>query len=334
VYGAGTEAFEGLRVPGAVDFLLRDLISPHAAGELREPPETRSRWDPDGLPWGMGDTDMWLHETDVERIPELGPFRSGRRTWSRYPSRVNAIIVDPDNWVRESERVIGVRAPELCAAGYTKPLAEAEREVRRARRLRDTAVSRRIEQLRVSRERGIEPYKLARVLGVSRARVHQLLQAGLSPTSQVSPESTNLQGLIAAQRDLAVRDRHLLGAERARRGRVWRASTQIGMGLGEIAAVLDISRGRVQQLVRAEAAVRAETGKGNELDRMAPGSRQVRAMCTQCVLGPSGRQKIAGTEHPPRTRKARIRGPFVFRASQRTRTADPFITSEVLYQLS
>ena len=136
-------------------------------------------------------------------------------------------------------------------------LAQAERDLRRARRDRDELVARRRALLAAARDQGIEPYKLARVLGLSRARLHQLLAA--AEDQAVGAESRPLAVARKVHAALEKAEAELLTAELVRRRRVRTANREFEMGLGAIAAILDTTRRRVQQLRdQADAELRRE----------------------------------------------------------------------------
>lgn len=143
-------------------------------------------------------------------------------------------------------RVVGLRAPELSGIIYTRMLAEAERDVRVARRrLRETAERRKRITAALSAA-GATRGQLSPLLGVTRERVQQLVAAKQVTSSVGEPVSR------AMLRDADARWREsseqLQAALQKRRERVLTASAHFQMGLGEIADVLGISRTRAQQL--------------------------------------------------------------------------------------
>lgn len=247
-YGPRDTSNAELPVPGAVDFRLGDLVSPSMGERLRRPPDKRSGpWD-DGLPYGLGPEDLCLSAGLVHRTIELAQFREGRTT-PGWASGRQVVIIDSGHWQAVEGRVIGMRAPELCPTGFARPLAGAERDLRRVRRDRDRLVVRRRTLLVAAHRAGIEAYKIAGALSLTRARVHQLLSAATDASLPDDlPGPHPLQTLRAVHQDLQRADELLLAGERTRRRRVHRANREMGMGLGEIAAILDTSRSRAQQL--------------------------------------------------------------------------------------
>jgi DNA-binding XRE family transcriptional regulator len=98
--------------------------------------------------------------------------------------------------------------------------------------------------------RGITRGQLAQVLGVSRERVHQLVgrdaqcrQEVLWPATTVSLRA--LRETDAAWQGASVR---LSRALAIRRQRVQKANSHFGMGLGQIADIIGVSRSMAQQL--------------------------------------------------------------------------------------
>ncbi len=244
-YGAGRAECAGLSVVGAVDLTLAELVSP-VIGETQRR-KTRGPWD-DGLPYGTRPDGLYLSLGEVRRRPELRELQGGRQV-TDWRSNASWVPIDAQRWQQVEGRVVGLRAPELASSGYAPALAGAQRDVLVARRQRHAAAESRQRVVLSLVANGATRGQLARVLGVSRERVQQLLRSDAQ-----SEDGARLSGAVswgslraadAAWRRSCVR---LVDALRVRRQRVLKANRHFEMGLGQIADILGISRSQAQQL--------------------------------------------------------------------------------------
>jgi hypothetical protein len=248
-YGRTQRELAGLPVVSAIDLTLDELVAARTGESLRRP--ARMRWN-DGLPHGMRHDGLYLAESDARRVTELGTMRWARaiRGWTTHAIW---IPVDAAEWGRFSKRVVGLRAPELSASTDVRMLAEAERTVRarRASRARAAARRRTIAR-RLAHEQRLTCGQLARVLGVTRERAHQLLHEPEAPHAALfEGADVTLHGLKHANDALSVASAALTTAREGRRALVLTANRDLGIGLGQIADILGVSRAQAQQLRNA-----------------------------------------------------------------------------------
>ena len=245
-YGRAQRELAGLPVVSAIDLTLDDLVAARTGESLRRP--ARMRWN-DGLPDGMRRDGLYVAASDVRRVAELGTMRWAPtiRGWTTHAIW---IPLDPAQWSRLSKRVVGLRAPELSARTEVRALAEAERTVRarRASRARDSARRRTIAR-RLAHEQRLTCGQLARVLGVTRERAHQLVHEPEAPyAAPFEGADVSLRGLRDANDALSVANAALSTAREGRRALVLAANRDLGIGLGQIADILGVSRAQAQQL--------------------------------------------------------------------------------------
>lgn len=243
-YGTRDPAITGLLVPGARDYWLSELARPVPADGLYRPPEQRTGRGDDGWPsWVRADRG-YLPAGQVALTPELRDL-ADRTDLHDWVTRREWAEIDPTAWAKAAVRPIGLRAPELASTGFSRSLALAERDVRLRLRRRAQAAARRLDELAAARAAGIPTHRVTGLLGITRARLHQLLaDVPPMPTRRSPPD---LRALRAAHEQLQRAHADLVAAQAVRRARV-RSAAQTGMGLGQIADTLDVSRGRAQQL--------------------------------------------------------------------------------------
>jgi hypothetical protein len=201
-YGRTQRELVGLPVVSAIDLTLDELVAARTGESLRRPARMRRN---DGLPHGMRRDGLYLAESDVRRVAELGTVRwaPAIRGWTTHAIW---IPLDPAQWSRLSKQVVGLRAPELSARADVRTLAEAERTVRarRASRARASARRRTIAR-RLAHEQRLTCGQLARVLGVTRERAHQLLHEPEAPhAAPFEGADVSLRGLKDANDALNV----------------------------------------------------------------------------------------------------------------------------------